>query len=201
MMVGRRVDDLYPRSARTPGEVVLSVRGLVGTAEAGGGVARAAARRGRGRRGHRGRRPHGIPAGGHGARPDSQRRGARGDARRLAAAERALAPGHGPGERGPQGRRARARSVDRREHHAAAAARLGAGVVRDARRAGPGQPAAHRATGDQVPLAAAAGVGACRAAISRRSPLRGCCTPIATCCSWTSRRVESTWARKRRSTG
>jgi ribose transport system ATP-binding protein len=30
MMVGRRVDDLYPRSARTPGEIVLSVRGLAG---------------------------------------------------------------------------------------------------------------------------------------------------------------------------
>jgi ribose transport system ATP-binding protein len=30
MMVGRRVDDLYPRSPRTPGDVVLSVRGLAG---------------------------------------------------------------------------------------------------------------------------------------------------------------------------
>lgn len=30
MMVGRRVDDLYPRSPRTPGEVVLSIRGLAG---------------------------------------------------------------------------------------------------------------------------------------------------------------------------
>jgi ribose transport system ATP-binding protein len=33
MMVGRRVDDLYPRSERLPGEIVLSVRGLAGTAK------------------------------------------------------------------------------------------------------------------------------------------------------------------------
>jgi ribose transport system ATP-binding protein len=30
MMVGRQVEDLYPRSRRTPGEVVLEVRGLAG---------------------------------------------------------------------------------------------------------------------------------------------------------------------------
>ncbi len=33
MMVGRRVDDLYPRSRRTPGEVVLNIRGLAGVAK------------------------------------------------------------------------------------------------------------------------------------------------------------------------
>jgi ribose transport system ATP-binding protein len=33
MMVGRRVDDLYPRSTRAPGDVVLSVRGLAGAAK------------------------------------------------------------------------------------------------------------------------------------------------------------------------
>jgi ribose transport system ATP-binding protein len=33
LMVGRRVDDLYPRSPRTPGEVVLSVQGLAGVAK------------------------------------------------------------------------------------------------------------------------------------------------------------------------
>jgi ribose transport system ATP-binding protein len=33
MMVGRRVDDLYPRSARTPGETVLAVNGLAGAAK------------------------------------------------------------------------------------------------------------------------------------------------------------------------
>ncbi len=33
MMVGRRVDDLYPRSARTPGEAVLTVHGLAGVAK------------------------------------------------------------------------------------------------------------------------------------------------------------------------
>jgi ribose transport system ATP-binding protein len=33
MMVGRQVDDLYPRSHRTPGEAVLDVSGLAGTAK------------------------------------------------------------------------------------------------------------------------------------------------------------------------
>jgi ribose transport system ATP-binding protein len=33
MMVGRQVDELYPRSARTPGEIVLDVTGLAGLAK------------------------------------------------------------------------------------------------------------------------------------------------------------------------
>jgi ribose transport system ATP-binding protein len=33
MMVGREVQDLYPRSVRTPGEVVMEVEGLAGTAK------------------------------------------------------------------------------------------------------------------------------------------------------------------------
>jgi len=36
MMVGRPVDDLYPRSARTPGEVLLSVNALAGVAKPSG---------------------------------------------------------------------------------------------------------------------------------------------------------------------
>src|SRR5690606_13879419 len=30
MMVGREVDELYPRSPRTPGETVVAIRGLAG---------------------------------------------------------------------------------------------------------------------------------------------------------------------------
>jgi ribose transport system ATP-binding protein len=85
MMVGRRVDDLYPRSPRLPGEVVL-----------------AAARRSGGRGRDRGRGAHRIPTCPDGSRPNSLGGSAGRCARGLAAAKRSLAAGHGPGQRGSQ---------------------------------------------------------------------------------------------------
>ena len=132
MMVGRQVDDLYPRSPRTPGEVVLE--------------------RARPRRALRSRRRASLElrrgevvgiAGIVGAGRTELLRALmgldpirRGEVRvatvaRLAAARRALAAGRGPGQRGPQGGRARARPVDRRQHHAVAL-RASGRAVRDA---------------------------------------------------------------------
>ena len=75
MMIGRQLAQLYPRSERRPGEVVLRADRLAAIAEAAGRFVRTPPRRDSGSRRTRRRRPDGTPA--HALRPLTRSRGAR----------------------------------------------------------------------------------------------------------------------------
>ena len=194
LMVGRALDELYPRGA---------------------------AHRGRGRprgrrRSSRARRRSRCTAARSSASPGCSAPGARGccarssasspcaaDAIRVgayagpAAPRDAMAAGHGHAQRGPRGRRARARAERRRQPDAVAARRPRARVRWCCRRGRTRRPrrwierARHPLRGP-----APAGRASSRAAISRRSRSRGCSITTSTCCCSTSRRAASTSASK-----
>ena len=151
MMVGREVDDLYPRSARRDdGEVVLEVSCTGRRREAAFGQSEASPRQGAGHRRLDGRRPHGADAGDLRPGPRGERRNPRGHLFRCVRAKTALGAGRRHGERRSQAGRARAGPERRRQFDDVAPGRLGALAVRASVAAAGRHTAVDQPAADQV---------------------------------------------------
>ncbi len=124
-MVGRRVEQLYPRSAarRPAGEPLLEVTELAGARQAGARQLHAPPRRGAGHRRPGGRGAHRALARAGRPRPDRVGRGEAGRLFRSATPGAALGAGAGARQREPQGGGAGAQPQRRRQPHAVEASR------------------------------------------------------------------------------
>ena len=110
LMVGRRVEQLYPRSARAPRRAAAGGDGPGRRRQARARQLHASPRRGAGHRRPGRRGPHRAAARARRPGPGRVRPGEAGRPRRAPATPgAALGAGHGAGQRGPQGRGARAR--------------------------------------------------------------------------------------------
>ena len=131
MMVGREVEDLYPRSARRDdGEVVLEVRALRRCGKTAFGQLDAAPRQSAGHRRLDGRRPHRADAGDFRPRARGERRNPRGNVFRCLRAKAALGAGRRHGQRRSQTGGARTGAERRRQPDDVAPGRIGAVAVR-----------------------------------------------------------------------
>ena len=200
LMVGREIQELFPRSARRSGEALLAVRELAGEVLPRSRELRAASRRGARRRRSHGRGPDGdasstLRAGRRARRRDSRRR-----ASRRPKSTRAARRGRRSRERGPAKRGAGALAEHRRERDALSTARARSRGPGAAGSRGRSRDALDRGPLDPVPRSAAEG----RVALGGQ-PAEGCPgpAPLSRPRRAAPRRADagrSTWPRKPRST-